>query len=324
MKKFLYECLFLSLTLLVSGCGKEEPIEPIVSSKPIIEVTISPETVNQGGSSTLIYSISNATNITLNGELITKMVDTLVYNDLQAGKVFDFEAKNVNGTTTLNKKITVVPLQPKLPSLTSLTADPQTLPVGGGITTISWTSKNSLSVEYGGITYPPNGSLPINVVSDSTNLVFTAIGTDGQRRDSSILIRVKQEIIVPIPIDHQYLAYAGWAMFKLERNHPTINPDLWEAEDISHPSLQDDRMYFTLNPKKMTIDYGELRYPGQTNFISDWDLNGDTFSGFAPTRTKIVLDWTTLIWTYEQEWVIFNPDGSVDRIPEIIRITYHH
>ena len=140
--RLLSNLYLLVLILLLSGCEKltNEKNDPIDQSIPTLEVNVSPETVNQGGQAILVYKATGADELFLNGEILLNKRDTILLENLQINRDLIFLAKNKYGENILMKKITVIPNEPNTPSITTLVANPQTLPIGGGETVITWTS----------------------------------------------------------------------------------------------------------------------------------------------------------------------------------------
>lgn len=303
MKKCI-ACLFLLMILfIVSGCGKEED-EPIVIGG-LIEASASTYNPPYGGTSTVTWEILNPSiyeriMIKKNNVVISTLSkgNETLSSITQPQKISISCFKKGETEPSLEKKLDdIIPqdvVEPKIPSLTSLTADPPTLPIGGGITNITWTSnENTLSVVHNGVSYPPSCTLPVSVTSDSTRLVFEAHGSDGLQRSSTILIRVEQEPLPPPPLTvEDTLCMGGWKLFKLEFENAQGQWDpqnIWECQ-------RDDVLNFYLIPQQKAINYfGEIRCGDEPEYSgSTWSLSGNILT-LGQAIYESVINQDTLI-----------------------------
>lgn len=123
-----------------SGSGGSPPPAPTISS-----FTAAPAAVAAGGSSTLSWSVSNATSLSLDPGIGAVTGNSRSVSPA-ATTTYTLTATNASGSTTATATVTVVPP----PVITSFTATPPSI-LAGAASTLAWTvsGATSLSLDQG-------------------------------------------------------------------------------------------------------------------------------------------------------------------------------
>jgi hypothetical protein len=322
MKKISLFSIIFILSLLFAGCEKGIPEEPIVGSKPSIEVTVSPvvDSIPFGGSASLNYVVKNVSNgdsFTVNG-VSTPFSGNINISTLKKDTSFSFFAKNKFGQTTETKKILVKKEVVTLPLPTMiLSVTPSTLPVGGGVATISWITTNASIVYYNGIGYGPTQFVSTDWIYKDTVVSLMVVGAGGSKTFSSS-IKVEEP---PDPLVVLFGKMIGSWKFNQMMESLSLTSIIWENVTLSSYDL-DNIWIFNLNHTAM-IDEGLLRPDNLNRFVNflNWNLEPDsTISGFiGPIRKLSYVDENHLNLIYESTRININPDGTCTTTPRLVK-----
>jgi len=110
-KKMLLVFLCFTLFLSIPGCKKKLPTQPDIPTKilPTIEYfTATPESISLGESSTLSWSVSNATTITIDQGIGTVSAKGTTEVSPEDTKIYTLTAKNSDGQKTKSCKLEVM------------------------------------------------------------------------------------------------------------------------------------------------------------------------------------------------------------------------
>lgn len=286
--------LFLSLVLfIIPGCGKDPIVNPI--PVPTIELKTSDGSVPYMGSTTVYYHVYNGDMMTLNGESISKEVDSLRLINLTNEITITVYAKNSSGEASENITILVEDRIIHLPTILVIIQS-QNLPIGGDTVTITLfnTYTDSVYCYFNNKWYAPNSIVKLFVNQDTTEIRFEAKGPDGTK-STSVTVFVEQP---PVPLTiSQLLCLAPWQMIRLEFFIPGTP---WYDGNIGCSS--DDIWNFSLIPQRVTIDFGDIKCSdGEVSLSWPWTLNDELLDtgdsgGIISEITFISAD--TLVWVY--------------------------
>jgi hypothetical protein len=193
----------------------------------------------------------------------------------------------------VNTRVIVTPKLEK-PTLV-LTANPDTLPIGGGWTTIKWTVKNTEKIIFNGTSLIlTEGSMQTGFFNKDSTFTFIARGPGGETT-ASVTIVVAQP--VPPTQNEAYYSAGPWIWVKLEfqdaDGFPWRESDIWEC-------MKDDIMTFYFPSKTWVYDNGENRcsYDEPRTYSGNWFITGTVINTGGPNE-KITLNPDTLVWVYE-------------------------
>jgi hypothetical protein len=146
-----------------------------------------------GGQATLTWSSQNATSASINLGVGTVALNGSVVVNLTLTTTYVLTLTGAGGTTLYPVTVTVA--IPPLPTAT-FTATPSSLPIGGGQTTLKWTSQNGVTAAI----VPGIGAVNLNdslVVTDAatTTYTFTVSNTIGSNSYNQ-----KVTVAVPAPL----------------------------------------------------------------------------------------------------------------------------
>jgi hypothetical protein len=146
-----------------------------------------------GGQATLTWSSQNATSASINLGVGTVALNGSVVVNLTLTTTYVLTLTGAGGTTLYPVTVTVA--TPPLPTAT-FTATPSSLPIGGGQTTLKWTSQNGVTAAI----VPGIGAVNLNdslVVTDAatTTYTFTVSNTIGSNSYNQ-----KVTVAVPAPL----------------------------------------------------------------------------------------------------------------------------
>ncbi len=128
-----------------------------------------------GGNVTLAWQTTNATSVKLDGTAVS--VDGSKVVNVTATKTFTLTVEGTNGSDSCTAHVTVATTTP-LPTCDSFTANPTSLPIGGGNTTLTWATTNATSVKLDGVAVAVDGSKTVAVTATKT-FTLTVDGTNG-------------------------------------------------------------------------------------------------------------------------------------------------
>ena len=182
-------CLVVSLFLtafLLTGCGSigggSTPPPPPAPGAPTATLTASPATITAGQFSTLSWTTTNATSVTINPAIPKEDVTNTPLNGQgavtpQQTTTYTLTAKGQNGSTTQTVTVTVN----QVPPTVTFTAQP-TAVASGGTSTLSWSTSNAtaLTIDHGiGSVSPQAGTAPTAAITQTTTFTATAQGPGG-------------------------------------------------------------------------------------------------------------------------------------------------
>ncbi|MFK8030998.1 MAG: choice-of-anchor U domain-containing protein [Gammaproteobacteria bacterium] len=158
-------------------------------SGPSVTLSASPTTVTNGGSSTLTWSVSNATSCTASGDWSgSKSPDsgTETISNITQDSNYILTCTGANGTNFNNASVTVQDAPPPSTAV-SLVASATTVDSGGS-STLSWTVSNATSCTasggWSGSKNAGGGSQVINNITSSDNYMLSCTGANGDDQDS--------------------------------------------------------------------------------------------------------------------------------------------
>ncbi len=145
---------------------------------PVCSLTATPSVIQIGGSSTLVWSTTNATTVTLNGGAVATSGSSVVNPLLTT--TYTITATGAGGTVNCPATVTVTVLPPPMPACT-LVAMPTAIQSGDS-STLTWTTENatSFSIDNGvnQVTPVAGGSRAV-YPTQSTTYTGTAVGAGG-------------------------------------------------------------------------------------------------------------------------------------------------
>ena len=177
----------------------------VVAPSPVVinMFQATPTQITAGQSSTLSWSIQNATSITISGVTgtLSPSSGTATVSPT-ATTTYTLTATGAGGTATaaVTVAVTAVPVVPN-PQIVMYTASPLTVTTGGS-STLNWSTNNAASVTISNITgaQPLNGSVSTGALQSTTSFVLTAMGTNGNSVSASITISVQPATIPTIVV----------------------------------------------------------------------------------------------------------------------------
>lgn len=165
-----------SLTATGSGGTTTASVTVTVNQvAPTVQLSAQPTAVSSGGTSTLTWSTSNATSLTITnvpGPLSPASGSVTVSNITQT-TTYTATATGPGGTTTASTTVSVSPVT------VTLTPNPSTITSPGQTVTLTWTSNDAVTVSInqgvGPVSPPAGGSKTVNPTGTTT---YTATATD--------------------------------------------------------------------------------------------------------------------------------------------------
>ena len=262
--------------LIFVGCGKDpESDNPPAVQKPDLTYTVTEDNSGEIKAIKLDWNATRATSCTLNGDTVA--LSGSKTTDIVENTLFTFVVVGEGGS--IEKKVEV---KAYLPIIT-LTADPDTLPIGGGTTTISWTSQNTDSVLIEGVWYGPNGSIQIE--RDITSEISALAKGKGGENTSSLSVCV-------LTMDN--LLASGTRTYVKGEFYDTLGVLMYAffeyENENSLPCQKDDTRTFTMNPNISILDFGVQCGENITTYPETWSLNDSILTiGNSIVEIKIVI-----------------------------------
>jgi len=138
---FKYFSLFFAIAVLVFivGCAGAPPTAPIINS-----FSANPTTVTLGESSTLSWSVTDATSVTIDQSIGSVALISTTTVSPTTTTTYTLTANNAAGSVTATTTITVNPT-PEAPIINSFSANPTTVTLGES-STLSWSVTDATSV----------------------------------------------------------------------------------------------------------------------------------------------------------------------------------
>ena len=173
-------CLFIAT--LLTGCGGVGAPPPKQNGSVTATLTAAPTTITVGQVTTLTWTTTNATSVTLSPPIPMEDVNNMPANGHGAvaprqSTTYTLTAKGPGGSATATATVTVN----QVPPTVTLSAQPATV-ASGGSSALSWTTTNatSLTIDHGiGSVSPQAGTVSTGPVSSTTTFTATATGTGG-------------------------------------------------------------------------------------------------------------------------------------------------
>ncbi len=177
----------------VSDLTAGQPLPPVVNA-----FTANPSTITAGQSSTLSWTTTNATTVSISGVTGTQPATGSVPVSPAATTTYTLTATGPGGTATATTAIVV---NPAAPVIVSFAASPSTITAGQS-STLSWTTTNAttVSIDNGVGAQPVNGSVSLSPAG-TTTYVLTATNAAGSSTTGSATVTVttpgKLQILLP-------------------------------------------------------------------------------------------------------------------------------
>lgn len=169
--------LCASLALVACGGGGSGSVtsNPPNSAPTIASFTASPATISVGASTTLSWTVSDATSLSISGVGTVTGTSTTVAPTNTT--VYTLTATNSYGSTTANVTVTVNNTSSSAPTITSFTASPSSIQSGQSAT-LSWSVSNASTLSIAGIGTVTGTSRSVSPTT-TTTYTLTATNTTG-------------------------------------------------------------------------------------------------------------------------------------------------
>ncbi len=189
--KGVYPVLTTTYTITVSGPGgtAADSVTVNVLPLPTVDITADPTNVNIGSSSTLSWTSSNATSVTISpGNLSDALSGTLTVTPTET-TTYTITATNAHGS----REESVMVMVEEPPIIKSFTADHVSI-VRGSSATLAWDTEGADSVSIGDIgTVTPDGTMTVTPLVDTTyTLSASNQSSDGLPVTSSVTVEVNE------------------------------------------------------------------------------------------------------------------------------------
>jgi hypothetical protein len=183
-------------TLTASGSDGRQVTAPVtvvvatVQVPSVLQFVASPATVDLGSSSKLCWQVTGATSIDIPGVGAGVKANDCATVSPTSTTTYTLTARNAAGQIQANATVTV-----GLIKILTFTSDPLTSHSAGAPVVLSWTTLGAISVTITGndvstISQPPNGSMTIHPITNST-YTLTAFGPGGQQTVAVISVFVR-------------------------------------------------------------------------------------------------------------------------------------
>lgn len=325
-----YPLWFLYLIVLLSGCKKDSPEVP---EKPVIKLEVSNSNPEFGGTSIVTWEVIGeyeTMSVRINGENISaSSKGEKIIQNIKNRQIISILCWIRGVSEPVQARIEIVPKEEIIvvvnpPIITSISISPETLPVGGGISTINISASNAEQIFLAGawVEFSSPFQFSTNWINQDTSFVFILKGEGGE-------ISTSVSIKVEIPLTDQelkeaMLTFGPWReVFSRESYNEEGGP--WTIRNIDYdaPCAIDNSWTFSLNPKKVILS-DPFPCGGANPYVHiwDWSLNGDILSGFGD-RKIIYISWDQMIWKqlgHETDWAT----GEPVTVPIWIETTFIH
>jgi uncharacterized repeat protein (TIGR01451 family) len=206
---------------------------------PTITFTASPSTINPGETSTLSWTTSNATTVSISGINGTQPANGSISVTPTATTTYTLTATGPGGTATASTTI-VVDVNAAAPVIMSFAASPSRIN-SGQTSTLSWATSNATTVSISGVrgAQPANGSVSVTPTA-TTSYTLTAVGAGGSVT-ASLTVIVSADCIPPRitqPPQDQTVLLGGSATLSVTANGSSVVSYTWflgPSGDRSHP-----------------------------------------------------------------------------------------
>ncbi|MGB8031887.1 MAG: hypothetical protein WCF30_19720 [Terracidiphilus sp.] len=247
--------VFLSACAVLAGCTQKLPTLKQVAAPAISSFSASPASIIAGSTTTLNWATSGATSVAITpGTFASTLASGSVVLSPTATTTYTLTATNTTGSVTATLVVTVT--QPTLPTISSFTASPTSITLGG-ISTLSWTTSGATTLNIApGNLASTSASGNVNVSPETTTTyVLTATNAAGSVTASATVTLTSAGGTLSItttscPGGTQNTAYAGCTIAATGGNPPyTFSVD----DSGNYPPL----------PEGLTLDAssGEITSP---------------------------------------------------------------
>ena len=156
----------------------------------IIRFSAGPPSITAGGTSTLVWQVENATNVTITPGLGTvPLVGTQDVKPVQT-TTYTLTAKNSVGEVSVTAVVTVTAAPPANPTITSFTANPPTSPSPGSPVVLTCLAQNASRITISGVgDVDKNGNITVNPQS-ATTYTCVAVNSAGAQASQSLTVPV--------------------------------------------------------------------------------------------------------------------------------------
>ena len=171
--------VLLSAFAGLAGCTQKTPTLKQVAAPTITSFSASPASIINGSTTTLSWATSGATDVAITpGTFASTSASGSVVLSPTATTTYTLTATNTTGTATATLMVTVT--QPTLPTISSFTASPTSISLGG-ISTLSWTTSGATTLNIApGNLASTSASGTVNVSPETTTTyVLTATNAAG-------------------------------------------------------------------------------------------------------------------------------------------------
>jgi hypothetical protein len=162
----------------------------------IITFSAVPATINSGQTSTLVWAVQNATNVSIAPGVGTSvsLTGSQVVSPT-ATTTYTLTATNAAGSVTASTTVTVNVIPP--PVITSFTANPNPSPSPGSAVLLSCQTSNAVSVTMGSILFQPGSSMYYEHPTQNTTYTCIATGQTGQTVSQTVTVTVNMPTVPP-------------------------------------------------------------------------------------------------------------------------------
>ena len=171
--------VLLAAAALLTGCTNAYPTIKQIAAPAITSFTASPETITAGTSTTLSWATTGATSVSVSpGTIASVAASGSISLSPSATTTYTLTATNSVGTVTATVTVTVN--EPTLPAITSFTANPTGVTLGGA-STLSWVTSGATTLTITPGTFATTNASGSTGVSPeaTTTYVLTATNAAG-------------------------------------------------------------------------------------------------------------------------------------------------
>ena len=176
--------MLAGLTLAACGGGGDSNVasNPPNNAPTITAFSASPSTITVGGSTTLNWTVSNASTLSINNGVGT-VTGTSIAVAPTSTTTYTLTATNSYGSTTATATVTVSSTTGSAPTITAFAATPSTITAGQS-STLSWTVSNATSLSIAGIGTVTGTSRSVSPTA-TTTYTLTATNSYGNTTASA-------------------------------------------------------------------------------------------------------------------------------------------
>ena len=256
------------VSVLMTGCDGDKPI--------VLNFSASPSTINQGGSSTLSWSVSEADTVTITPDVGTVASSGSTSVSPGVTTTYILTATNSAGSVTASVTVTVIPLG--VPIINIFSAIPSTINQGES-STLSWSvsKADTVTITPGVVPVASSGSTSVSPVV-TTTYILTATNSAGSVT-ATVTINV-QALPVHNLTQNTYYNTIQAALDAADSNNTIEVADGTYDETIDFPSVKKVILQ-SVNGPSSTIIRGD---DNSCTVILDNSLPGTTIEGFTITH----------------------------------------